>query len=143
MANRLTDKQKAFIDAYCGQAKMNATEAARMAGYKHPKQQGHETLTKLDSQIRQRLEQLQKQSGNTIADQAEIQRFFTKVMRGEETEKVVANTGKVVEVPVSMKDRVKTAELLGKTYAMFTDKQETKSSLTIDVGVGDDYDADD
>ena len=31
--NRLTPKQAAFVDAYVGRAKGNATEAARIAGY--------------------------------------------------------------------------------------------------------------
>lgn len=32
--SKLTVKQQAFVDAYCGAAQGNATEAARMAGYK-------------------------------------------------------------------------------------------------------------
>lgn len=32
----LTDRQEAFITAYLGPANLNATEAARMAGYAHP-----------------------------------------------------------------------------------------------------------
>lgn len=45
MANRFTDKQAAFIDAYflCG---LNATEAARLAGYKSPRQMASENLSK-------------------------------------------------------------------------------------------------
>lgn len=33
-ASKLTPKQQAFVDAYTGAARGNATEAARMAGYK-------------------------------------------------------------------------------------------------------------
>ena len=62
--------------------------------------------------------------------------------KGKETEKVVANTGKVVEIPVSMKDRIKTAELLGRSYGMFTDKKEINGNVSIDIGMGD-YDEDD
>lgn len=36
--------------AYLGEANRNATEAARMAGYKHPGQQGHALLKKLEIQ---------------------------------------------------------------------------------------------
>lgn len=142
MARKLTDKQKAFIDAYCSVSKFNATDAARRAGYKHPHQQGSETLAKLGDAISQRMQELKEKSGASIMSQQELAEFFSRVTKGRETEKVVANTGKVVEVPVSMKDRIKTAELLGKSYGMFVDKKEVSGDMSIDIGVGD-YDGDD
>ncbi|WP_283600052.1 terminase small subunit [Ligilactobacillus salivarius] len=135
---KLTNKQQAFINYYLGESKMNATDAARRAGYKHPKVQGAQNLSKLNQEIAERMEQMKKDS---IATQEELLQFMTAVTRGEETEKLVTNAGAIVEVPVSMKDRIKTAELLGKSYGMFTDKKEINASLDIDVGVGD-WDAD-
>ena len=48
----LTGKQQAFVNAYLGEARFNATEAARLAGYKgndHTlRTVGHQNLTKLD-----------------------------------------------------------------------------------------------
>lgn len=41
---QLTDKQHAFVAAYLGTAERNATEAARLAGYKQPNQQGPRLL---------------------------------------------------------------------------------------------------
>ena len=131
---KLTNKQQAFINYYLGESKMNATDAARRAGYKHPKVQGAQNLSKLNQEIAERMEQMKKDS---IATQEELLQFMTSVTRGEETEKLVTNAGNIVEVPVSMKDRIKTAELLGKSYGMFTDKKEINASLDIDVGVGD------
>lgn len=142
MARKLTDKQKAFIDAYCSVSKFNATDAARRAGYKQPNKQGPETLVKLGDAISQRMQELKEKSGASIMSQQELAEFFSRVTKGQETEKVVANTGKVVEVPVSMKDRIKTAELLGKSYGMFVDKKEVSGNLDIDIGVGE-YDDDD
>lgn len=136
---KLTNKQQAFINYYLGESKMNATDAARRAGYKHPKVQGAQNLSKLNQEIAERMEQMKKDS---IATQEELLQFMTAVTRGEETEKLVTNAGNIVEVPVSIKDRIKTAELLGKSYGMFTDKKEINASLDIDVGVGD-WDADD
>lgn len=136
---KLTNKQQAFINYYLGESKMNATDAARRAGYKHPKVQGAQNLSKLNQEIAERMEQMKKDS---IATQEELLQFMTAVTRGEETEKLVTNAGNIVEVPVSMKDRIKTAELLGKSYGMFTDKKEINASLDIDVGVGD-WDAED
>ena len=78
----LTPKQKAFADEYlkCG----NATEAAKKAGYskQSARQMGTENLSKpsISSYIQER----QKQIGDErIADIAEIQRFYSSVLRGE------------------------------------------------------------
>jgi phage terminase small subunit len=40
----LTGKRAAFVAYYCGQAKQNATEAARLAGFKQPGSYGHDLL---------------------------------------------------------------------------------------------------
>ncbi len=44
MPAHLTDKQFAFVAAYLGKAERNATEAARLAGYQKPNQQGPRLL---------------------------------------------------------------------------------------------------
>ena len=121
---------------------MNATDAARRAGYKDPYKSGFENSKKLQNQVSQRMKELQEKSGASIMSQQELAEFFSNVTKGKETEKVVANTGKVVEIPVSMKDRIKTAELLGRSYGMFTDKKEINGNVSIDIGMGD-YDEDD
>lgn len=79
---KLTPKQKAFADEFlkCG----NATEAAKRAGYSEQsaRQMGTENLSKpsISSYIQER----QKQIGDErIADIAEIQRFYSSVLRGE------------------------------------------------------------
>ena len=41
-------KQELFVLYYLGEAKGNATQAARLAGYKQPRQQGHRLLTNVD-----------------------------------------------------------------------------------------------
>ena len=83
MANkgRMNDRQKKFADYYieCG----NATEAARRAGYKHPKQQGSRLLTNVDilEYIRSRTVPAEQKR---IASGDEVLKFFTRVMNGEE-----------------------------------------------------------
>lgn len=78
----LTPKQKAFADEFlkCG----NATEAAKRAGYseKSARQMGTENLSKLSisSYIQERQKQIDDER---IADIAEIQRFYSSVLRGE------------------------------------------------------------
>lgn len=136
---KLTAKQSAFIDAYLGEAKMNATQAARIAGYKHPEAQGAENLRKLRPWID---EVMSKRHSDAIATQEEIQQFFTAVVRGEVKEEVVSNNGKILEVPASTKDRLKAAECMGRAYGMFTERKEISGTMDINIGVGD-YDDDD
>lgn len=136
---KLTNKQLTFIDAYLGEAKMNAAQAARIAGYKHPETQGAENLRKLRPYID---EVMNKRHSNAIATQEEIQKFFTSVLRGEVKEEVVSNSGKILEVPASTKDRLKAAECMGRAYGMFTERKEISGTMDITIGVGD-YDEDD
>lgn len=78
----ITPKQKAFADEFlkCG----NATEAAKRAGYseKSARQMGTENLSKpsISSYIQERQKQIDDER---IADIAEIQRFYSSVLRGE------------------------------------------------------------
>jgi len=78
----LTPKQKAFADYYieCG----NATEAAKRAGYKDSsaRQIGAENLTKpsISAYIAERQKQIED---SRIASAAEVQRFYSAVLRGE------------------------------------------------------------
>lgn len=136
---KLTAKQSAFIDAYLGEAKMNAAQAARIAGYKHPETQGAENLRKLRPYIDKVMGERHTEA---IATQKEIQEFFTSVVRGEVKEEVVSNSGKVLEVPASTKDRLKAAECMGRAYGMFTERKEISGTMDITIGVGD-YDDDD
>lgn len=78
----LTPKQKAFADEFlkCG----NVTEAAKRAGYskQSARQMGTENLSKpsISSYIQERQKQIDDER---IADIAEIQRFYSSVLRGE------------------------------------------------------------
>ena len=78
----LTPKQKVFADEFlkCG----NATEAAKRAGYSEQsaRQMGTENLSKpsISSYIQERQKQIDDER---IADIAEIQRFYSSVLRGE------------------------------------------------------------
>lgn len=136
---KLTAKQSTFIDAYLGEAKMNAAQAARIAGYKHPETQGAENLRKLRPWIDKAMNERHTEA---IATQKEIQEFFTAVVRGEVKEEVVSNSGKILEVPASTKDRLKAAECMGRAYGMFTERKEISGTMDITIGVGD-YDEDD
>ncbi len=118
--NKLTEKQKRFIDYYIETA--NATESAKRAGYssKTAKNIGAENLTKLNYFIQERLQQLEN---NRIASQEEVLQYLTKVMRGEEKDQF--------GLDASLQDRTKCAELLGKRYGTFKEKIEVAGNIPV------------
>lgn len=130
-------KQRKFINYYneCG----NATEAARRAGYKTPEVQGPRLLCnpKIKPRLEEHLQQFEKES---IAKQEEVLEFLTGTMRGmvEVEELVTLGSGKgytkpeIVKRPPNGQERMKAAELLGKRYALFTDKKDVAISGVVE-----------
>ena len=139
---KITNKQQAFIDAYCSVSKFNATDAARRAGYKHPNVQGTQNLVKLSDEIAQRMQELKEKSGASIMSQQEVAQRLSRFADGSIKVQQLANNGKLVDAPVSPKDQLKALELLGKSYGMFVDKKEVSGNLDIEIGTGD-YDDED
>lgn len=107
----LTPKQKRFVDAYMGEARGNATEAARIAGYKGSdttlKQVASETLAK--PYIREEIDRLQSQSP-LIATRDERLQILTKIIRSEGIE--------------STKDRLKALDQLSKISGDYIQRVE-------------------
>ncbi len=130
----LTLKQQRFADEYIISG--NATQAATLAGYskKTARSIGQENLTKPDikTYIDERLEELES---SKIAKQDEVLQYLTSIMRGLETEQTLRGMGEgmqtIDDIEVSAKDRIKAAELLGKRYAMWTDKQEVTGDIAV------------
>lgn len=155
----MTAKQQRFCDEYL--VDMNATQAAVRAGYskKTARVIGQENLTK--PAIRAYIEKrMQEKEAALIADQDEVMKYLTSVMRREMKESVVVtlqnktekwvkdeDTGKlkkqtiteespaVVEIPAKLSDANKAAELLGKAYALFTDKMEADVDMELNITV--------
>lgn len=117
---KLTEKQKRFIDYYIETA--NATESAKRAGYseKTAKNIGAENLTKLNFFIQKKLEE---KESNRIASQDEVLQYLTKVMRGELKDQF--------GLDASLQDRTKCAELLGKRYGTFKEKVDVNGSIPV------------
>ena len=141
---KLTLKQQKFADEYIISG--NATDAAIKAGYskKTANRIGPENLSKLviKKYIEERLAELNSEK---IADQEEILQYLTSVMRGDTTEQTLIGMGQGFQettyIDVGAKDRIKAAELLGKRYSMWTDKQElTQRTIEITVGEWDEED---
>ncbi|WP_342399602.1 terminase small subunit [Weizmannia sp. FSL W8-0676] len=131
---KLTPKQKAFADYYIELG--NATEAAIKAGYskKTAYSIGNENLKKpeIKKYIQERVAEKEEKM---IAKQDEVLKFLTSVLRGEITEEIPIGKGEgffqLEDKTPSVKDRVKAAELLGKRYAMWTDKQQVEGSQQV------------
>ena len=134
--DKLTEKQQRFVEAYVGEAKGNATQAARIAGYKgNPKtleSMGRENLAKHG--IRIEIDRvLEKVRSAAVATTEEVLAFLTKTMRGEVVVNVIAVTHdgdeespKSFPTFVETKDRLKAAELLLKAQGAFIERHDVK-----------------
>lgn len=128
MANSLTAKQELFIAAYIGEARGNATEAARIAGYKHPGQYGHYLLKnhEIASRVKAHVAEKFASADMVLAELTDVAlaewRDFIEVIARD-------NNGNPVKVRMDLSNKVKALELLGKHHQLFIDKQE------IDVNV--------
>ncbi|MDO0983941.1 terminase small subunit [Staphylococcus hominis] len=130
----LTLKQKQFADEYIRTG--NAYQSAINVGYseKYAKARSHKMLENvgINQYIDDNLEIIQKES---IAEADEIMRYLTRVLRGEEKEEILVYVGdgmqEIQTIQPSAKDRIKAAELLGKRYRMWTEKQEIEITTPI------------
>ena len=157
---KLTAKQQRFCDEYL--IDLNATQAAIRAGYskKTAYSIGNENLKKVE--IKEYIEhRMAEKEAALIADQNEVMRYLTSVMRRELQESVVVTlqhktekwvevegTGKlkkqttteetpaVVPIPAKLSDANKAAELIGRRYGIFKDSM--KLDVTPVVIGGDD-----
>jgi phage terminase small subunit len=159
---KMTPKQKRFCDEYL--IDLNATQAAIRAGYSEKTATviGAENLTKPN--IKEYIEnRMAEKESELIADQNEVMKYLTAVMRREMTESVVVTLSKetssyvpdmngkmrketvkeefpeIVKIPARLSDSNKAAELLGKAYGIYTERveQEVDMDLTITVDYGD------
>ena len=69
----------------------------------------------------------------------EVIEFLTAIMRGEETEQTLRLVGdgvqRIDDIEVSAKERIKAAELLGKTLQMFTDKVNVSGDMDYNIQI--------
>lgn len=130
----MTAKQRLFCDEYL--IDLNATQAAIRAGYseKTARAMGAENLTK--PYIKDYIEgRLAEKESALIADQDEVLKYLTRVLRGESISSVLARNElggeDVIEKPPDEKERLKAAELLGKRYGIYTDKVAAEMILPV------------
>lgn len=95
----------------------NATQSAIKAGYSERTaySAGSRLLKKVD--VKQYIdERLAEMKENSIADTDEVMQFLSSTMRGDIPDQFGLDP--------ALNDRLKAAELIGKRYKLFTDKQE-------------------
>ena len=139
---KMTAKMQRFCDEYL--IDLNATQAAIRAGYseKSARAIAAENLTKPDIQeyIAQRMAE---KGAELIADQNEVLKYLTKVLRGQTQSEIVVVEGtgegcseaRTMQKAPDEKERLKAAELLGKRYGLYTEKVEAdvETELTITI----------
>ena len=144
----MTEKQQKFADEYI--IDCNATRAYK-AAYPNVKKDnvaaanGARLLrnAKVAAYIEEKLAEISSQK---TASAQEVMEYLTSVMRGESTASVVVVEGygegcseaKIIEKPPDEKERLKAAELLGRHYAIFTDKVKTEGAIPVVISGGED-----
>ena len=142
----MKDKYKRFADEYL--IDLNAEAAAIRAGYSPRYARGNAHKLVANSCIKKYIEErMAEKESELIADQDEVLRYLTSVLRGKSRSSVVGveNIGdycseaREIEKAPDEKERLKAAELLGKRYGLYTDRmeQDVDMELTISVDYGD------
>lgn len=133
---KLTEKQKRFADCYIETG--NATEAYKRAGYEAKGARANASRLIANDNIRAYIDEcVAKKDSERIAKQDEVLAYLSSVMRGEEEEQVLRGIGEgaqtIDDIEVSAKDRIKAAELLGKRYVLWTDKQQVDGMVPVTI----------
>lgn len=124
LAQKLTKKERIFADEYVKTT--NGTQSAITAGYskKTARSKASQLLTKVN--VRQYIDAIMSErSKDTIATADEVLEYLTRVVRGEEKD--------AFGLDVSVADKTKAAELLGKRHMLFTDKVKLSAEVEIDI----------
>lgn len=155
----LKDREKLFADLYIKLG--NAYQAALQAGYAKTTAKDaskwvnpEENLkkpngkSKYKPEVREYIDsRMAEKEATLIADQDEVLKYLTAVLRGESKSEVVVVEGcgegcseaRTMQKAPDEKERLKAAELLGKRYGLYTEKvdMETDMELTIKIDYGD------
>lgn len=137
----MTDNQRRFADEYlidCNGAR------AYMAAY--PRVKNNVTAGALAARLMAKEEirnyiaaKLEEISNAKVADAQEVLEYLTSVMRGESTAEIVVVEGvgegyssaRTMKKAPDERERLKAAELLGKRYAIFSDKLNMDGALPV------------
>ena len=137
---KLNVKQKAFADYYIETG--NAYQSAIKAGYSENYAKGNVIKLLENESVKNYIQEKMKEiESERIAKAEEVLAFLSSSLRGEVLEEVVATetdeTGGIKPVilkkQLSAKERIKAAELLGKRYALFTEKVDLEGNVGVTI----------
>lgn len=130
----LNEKQLRFANEYL--IDLNATQAAIRSGYaeRTAYSQGQRLLKHAEVKFTIN-ELMKKRERETIAKQDEVLETLTAILRGEQKGATLRGIGQgaqtIDEMPPSTNERIKAAELLGKRYGIWQDKQTIDVTSTV------------
>ena len=136
---KLNVKQKAFADYYIETG--NAYQSAIKAGYSENYAKGNVIKLLENESVKNYIkEKMQQIESDRIAKAEEVLAFLSSSLRGEVVEEVVATETVdgmikpvILKKQLSAKDRIKAAELLGKRYALFTEKVDLEGNVGVTI----------
>ena len=136
---KLNIKQKAFADYFIETG--NAYQSAIKAGYSENYAKGNVIKLLENESVKAYIDERMKEiQSDRIAKAEEVLAFLSASLRGEVLEEVVSTEtveGMVKPVilkkQLSAKDRIKAAELLGKRYALFTEKVDLEGNVGVTI----------
>ncbi|RKW69161.1 MAG: terminase small subunit [Veillonella sp.] len=124
LAQKLTKKERIFADEYVKTT--NGTQSAITAGYSEKTASVTASKMLRKPKVRQYIDAIMdERSKDTIATADEVLEYLTRVVRGEEKD--------AFGLDVSVADKTKAAELLGKRHMLFTDKVKLSAEVEIDI----------
>lgn len=134
--NDLTLKQQRFADEYIVTG--NATRSAISAGYSEKYANTNASKLLQNTTIKTYIDsQLDHLHSKKVADQQEILEFLTSIVRGEKSEQTLIGIGEgrqdITDIEIAANQRIRAAELLGKRYTMWTDKQEITGNIGVTI----------
>ena len=136
---KLNIKQKAFADYFIETG--NAYQSAIKAGYSENYAKGNVIKLLENESVKAYIDERMKQiESDRIAKAEEVLAFLSLSLRGEVVEEVVATETVdgmikpvILKKQLSAKDRIKAAELLGKRYALFTEKVDLEGNVGVTI----------
>lgn len=152
----MTDKQALFVAMYLGKAKLNATKAARLAGYADPEKEGWRVRQdpEVEAEIRGRiseyamgpdeiLSRLAEQARASLDDFVEADHWGSKKPQIAFTAATLKQKGHLIKsfevgkmgTKLVLQDQQKALELLARAQGMFVERHEVTGTEGGDIVV--------
>ena len=136
----LNVKQQRFADEYL--IDLNGFQAAIRAGYSEKGANMQSNRLLKNPEVRAYIDaRLAEKTKELIADQDEVMRYLTSVVRGQSKSEVVVvesigdfmSEARTIQKAPDEKEKLKAAELLGKRYGLFTDKVNVEGAIPVTI----------